>query len=60
MNKKLTKSSTDRALTGVCGGIAEHFGIPSLAVRLIFIFIPSNLIIYIILAITLPDNYPSL
>lgn len=60
MNNKLRKSSTDKAIVGVCGGIAEYFGIPSLAVRLIFIFIPANIIIYLILAATLPNSSPSL
>lgn len=54
--KKLTKSTKDRSLHGVCGGIAEYFGISSLGVRLIFIFLPFNLLIYIILANTLPEN----
>ena len=60
MNNKLRKSSTDKAIVGVCGGIAEYLGISSLAVRLIFIFIPANVIIYIILAATLPHSPPSL
>ncbi|MFO8070067.1 MAG: PspC domain-containing protein [Alkalibacterium sp.] len=54
--KKLRKSSTDRIISGVCGGIAEFFGISSLAVRLLFIIIPSNLILYIILAIIMPEE----
>ncbi|MCJ7842151.1 PspC domain-containing protein [Lederbergia sp. NSJ-179] len=41
----------DKSLYGVCGGIAEFFGISSFAVRLIFlIFMPTSLLIYIILA----------
>ncbi|MGG3889649.1 PspC domain-containing protein [Metabacillus fastidiosus] len=39
---RLTKSSTDKALFGVCGGIAEHFGISPFVVRLIFIFTPNK------------------
>ncbi|MGG4396373.1 PspC domain-containing protein [Paenibacillus thiaminolyticus] len=61
MNKKqLRKSSTDRLLSGVCGGIAEFFNISSFAVRLIFIFTPASLLIYIILANTLPNSPRSL
>ncbi|MFS0673514.1 PspC domain-containing protein [Ornithinibacillus sp. 179-J 7C1 HS] len=60
MNNRLRKSYTDRALTGVCGGIAEYFGISSLAVRLIFIFLPANLVIYVILAVALPYSPPTL
>ncbi|MDZ7834932.1 MAG: PspC domain-containing protein [Alkalibacterium sp.] len=55
--KKLRKSSTDRVIAGVCGGIAEFFGISSLAVRLLFIIIPSNLLLYIILAVIMPEEY---
>nr|WP_092493859.1 MULTISPECIES: PspC domain-containing protein [Virgibacillus] len=60
MQNKLRKSSTDKSLSGVCGGIAEFFGISSFAVRLIFIFLPANLLIYIILANTMSDSPPSL
>ncbi|WP_062107471.1 PspC domain-containing protein [Bacillus niameyensis] len=60
MNKGLKKSSKDKSLYGVCGGIAEYFGISSFLVRLFFIFLPANLLIYIILANTLSDSPPSL
>lgn len=61
MNRnKLQKSSTDKAIAGVCGGIADFFGISSLGVRLIFIFLPANLLIYIVLANTMHDSPPSL
>ena len=32
--KKLYKSSTDKKIAGVCGGIAEYFNIDSTVVRL--------------------------
>lgn len=60
MKHKLKKSSTDKPLTGVCGGIAEYFGISSLGVRLIFIILPGNLLIYIILAYIMEDSQSSL
>ncbi|MFS0821856.1 PspC domain-containing protein [Bacillus sp. 1P02SD] len=61
MNQKLRKSSTDRAIMGVCGGIAEFFGISSFAVRLIFLLLPpANIVIYLILANTMSDNTKSL
>ncbi|MGY0694563.1 PspC domain-containing protein [Virgibacillus sp. FSP13] len=60
MNNKLRKSSTDRSLSGVCGGIAEFFGISSFVVRLLFIFLPASLLIYLILANIIPDSPPSL
>lgn len=58
--QKLTKSSTNRSIYGVCGGIAEHFGISPLGVRLLFIIVPASPLIYIVLANTLPDSPPSL
>ncbi|WP_010095630.1 PspC domain-containing protein [Ornithinibacillus scapharcae] len=60
MHRKLRKSSTDKALTGVCGGVAEYFGISSFGVRLLFIVLPANYLIYLILAVSLPDTLPSL
>ncbi|MED1600404.1 PspC domain-containing protein [Alkalihalophilus marmarensis] len=56
----LAKSSNDRALTGVCGGIAEFLGISSFVVRVLFIFLPVNLLVYIILSVILPDAPESL
>lgn len=49
--KKLLRSTTDRSIQGVCGGIAAFLGIPSLAVRLIFLItLPVSFIVYLILA----------
>jgi phage shock protein C len=36
---KLTRSSADRMVFGVCGGVAEYYTIEVLWVRLVFIFI---------------------
>jgi phage shock protein C len=60
LKNKLRKSSSDKSLAGVCGGIAEYFGISSFAVRLIFIFLPANIIIYLILVNTMSDSPPYL
>ncbi|WP_041964193.1 PspC domain-containing protein [Mesobacillus selenatarsenatis] len=61
MKKRLKKSSTDKSISGVCGGIAEYFGISSLAVRLIFILLPgANILIYLILVNTMADSPRSL
>ena len=37
MEKKLYRSKTDKKLCGVCGGLAEYFGIDSTIVRLILV-----------------------
>nr|WP_100374577.1 PspC domain-containing protein [Bacillus sp. FJAT-45037] len=60
MKNKLRKSSTNKSITGVCGGIAEYFGISSFAVRLIFIFLPANILLYLILTNAMSDSPPSL
>ncbi|UYZ24067.1 PspC domain-containing protein [Mesobacillus jeotgali] len=61
MKNKLKKSSTDKSISGVCGGIAEYFGISSLAVRLIFVLLPgANILIYLILVNAMDDSPPSL
>ncbi|PAD67555.1 PspC domain-containing protein [Bacillus sp. 7586-K] len=60
MKDKLRKSTSDKSISGVCGGIAAYFGISSLAVRLIFIFLPANILIYLILTNTMSENPPSL
>jgi phage shock protein PspC (stress-responsive transcriptional regulator) len=57
--KKLYRSNTDKMLTGVCGGLANYFGIDSTIIRLIFALlvffgVGSGLILYIILAIVMP------
>lgn len=61
MKKKLRRSSTDKSIYGVCGGIAEYVGISSLLVRLVFVLTsPISIFIYMILANTLDENsFPS-
>ena len=58
--KKLYKSSTDKKLAGVCGGIAEYFNIDSTLVRLGWVLFSllggSGLILYLIAAIIMPDR----
>ena len=58
--KKLYKSSTDKKLAGVCGGIAEYFNIDSTLVRLGWVVFSllggSGLLAYIIAALVMPDR----
>ncbi|HIX72664.1 MAG TPA: PspC domain-containing protein [Candidatus Anaerobutyricum stercoripullorum] len=61
MERKLYKSSQDKMLTGVCGGVAEYFGIDSTIVRLVMAFltlwgIVPGIIIYIIAALVIPND----
>lgn len=58
--RKLYKSRHDKKICGVCGGLAEYFGIDSTVVRLIavvLLFTPiPTFIIYLIFAIVMPYN----
>ena len=58
--KKLYKSSTDKKLAGVYGGIAEYFNIDSTLVRLGWVLFSllggSGLLAYIIAALIMPDR----
>ena len=60
MEKKLYKSRQDKVLGGVCGGIAEYFGIDPVIVRLLVVVFTvmggAGLIAYIVAAIIIP--YP--
>jgi len=58
--KKLRKSLTDRKIFGVCGGIAEYFGVDSTIVRLIWaiavVVFGVGLLAYIVAAIVMPEG----
>ena len=54
MKKRLYKSSTDKKVCGVCGGIANYFDVDPTVIRLIWVIFTlvggSGLIAYIIAA----------
>lgn len=58
MGKRLTRSTTDRVFAGVCGGIAEYFGIDSNLVRILWVLFAlgggSGLLVYILCAVLIP------
>jgi phage shock protein PspC (stress-responsive transcriptional regulator) len=60
MEKKFYLSTTDKKIGGVCGGIAEYFGIDSLLVRVVALFLilgyGCGLLLYILLWILAPKN----
>ena len=62
--KKLLKSSKNRKLSGVCGGLAEYFGIDATIVRLIFalcvLFIGYGIMTYLVCLIMMPSELPHL
>ena len=59
MNKRLYKSRDNRMLAGVCGGVADYFGIDFMLVRLGWILFcalgGSGILAYIIAAIVIPE-----
>ena len=60
MEKKLYKSNQNKMIDGVCGGIAEYFGIVPTVVRLIWALFSlmggCGILAYIIAAIIIPRN----
>lgn len=60
--KKLTRSTNDKVIAGVCGGIAEYFDMDPTLVRVGFVVLSifsaafPGLIVYIILAAIMPRN----
>lgn len=57
--RKLVKSQ-DRKICGVCGGIAEYFGIDPTIVRLVWalvaLFAGTGMLAYIIAALLMPEG----
>ncbi|ARM74137.1 PspC domain-containing protein [Listeria monocytogenes] len=60
--KKLYKSSSQKMIAGVCGGLAEYFGIEVTIVRLVWVaatlFFGSGILLYILAAIIIPKATP--
>ena len=57
--KKLTKSSKDRKICGVCGGIAEYLNVDPTVIRLLAVLLlctGSGLIAYIVAALIMPEE----
>ena len=60
MNKKLYRSSTEKKIFGVCGGIAEYLGADPTIIRLIWalcvLVLGFGILAYIIAAMIIPKN----
>lgn len=60
MVNRLYRSESDKKVAGVCGGIAEYFGIDSTIIRLLWLIsivvYGAGLLIYIIAAIIMPTR----
>ena len=59
-SRKLYKSDKDKVLFGVCGGIAEYFGVDSTWIRLAWVIVSlfggSGVLAYIIAVLIVPDE----
>lgn len=61
MAKKLYRSTSDRLLLGVCGGLAAYFGLDSTLVRLaaavlVVLTFPLGLVLYVVFALVMPPE----
>lgn len=61
MKQKLFKSSTDKRIMGVCGGLGEYFNIDPTIIRVIVLFLffyySVGFWIYLAMGIVLPYDY---
>jgi len=59
-SKRLYRSEKNKILGGVCGGIAEYFGVDPVLIRLLWVIITlawgSGILLYIIAWIIMPRN----
>ncbi len=60
--KRLYKSSKDRVLTGVLGGLGEYFNIDAVILRLLWLVIViftglvPGLVVYVVAALIIPEK----
>lgn len=60
--KKLCRSTSNRMICGVCGGIGNYFNVDPTLIRLIWVIVSflgagSGLLVYILAAIIIPEEY---
>jgi phage shock protein C len=58
--KKLYRSSSDKIIAGVCGGLAEYFAVDSTLIRILFVALTLangfGVLLYIIMALIVPKD----
>ena len=58
--RKLYRSTTNRQLAGVCGGLAQYFNIDATLVRVLFVLLAvlggSGLVLYVAMWIIVPKQ----
>jgi phage shock protein C len=62
--RRLTRSATDKKIAGICGGIAEYFGVDSTPIRLLWIILSvlcgaviGGVIAYLVAWIVIPRQH---
>ncbi len=61
MNRKLTRSASNRMVSGVCAGVGEYFQVDPTVIRLLwailtFCGVGSGILVYIIAAVIIPEG----
>jgi phage shock protein C len=58
--RKLYRSKTNRKLAGICGGLAEYFGVDATLIRVLFVLLAvlggSGLVLYLAMWIIVPNQ----
>ena len=62
--KRLSKSTSNKMISGVCGGIGEYFGVDPTLVRLAWALVSlftagTGIVAYIVCAIVMPYSFAS-
>lgn len=58
-NRRLTRSTTDRMIGGVCGGLANYLGVDPTLVRIIFVVLMLSGVsplLYVVLWVVVPSD----
>jgi phage shock protein C len=62
-SQKLYRSSSDKMIAGVCGGLGKYFSVDATIVRLVFLLLlflgGSGFLVYLILWIIVPEEQPA-
>ena len=62
-NKRLTRSTTDHVIAGVCGGLGEYLGVDATLIRIVWVlsvlFAGFGVLPYVVLWIVLPEGPPT-
>jgi len=62
MDKRLERSRTERMIGGVCGGLAQYFGVDPTLVRALLVFVTllggAGVLLYAVLWVIMPLEAP--